>query len=136
MGGFLVTTLILGAIIIAFLLTLYKAYSNKNKYQSKVRLIAYTDYNPNLEFKIQKFYGLLNKLKTDGKIQMFLNEQFNEKLKEEGFIGYKVNKGNKEVELKFEKDKYFNYIVNFGYNDDNQLKIIIKNIYETRKNEN
>jgi len=136
MGGFLVTTLIIGSIIVSCLLVLYKVNSNKNKYDSKVRLISYTEFTIDFEFKIQKFYGMLVYLKENGKIESFFNEQMKEKMREEGFLNYQVNNVSKEIILIFEKDKYFNYQVNLRYNNENELKFMIKNIYETRKNEN
>jgi len=137
MGGFLVTTLIIGSLIVALVLILYKAHSNKNKYHSKVRIISYTDYTTNFEFRIQKFYGIISKMKSNGELDsFFINGEMQEKMEEEGFLSYEVNQMNKEVELIFEKDQYFNYSVIFDYNHENKLKFKIKNIQETRKNEN
>ena len=136
MGGFLVTTLIFGSLIVTFMLILYKTHSNKNKYHSKVRLISHTDYTANFEFRIQKFYGYISKINKNGNLESFFNEEMTEKIVEEGFINYKVNSISKEIELIFEKNQYFNYNVIFEYNDENKVKLIIKNIQETRKNEN
>ena len=59
-----------------------------------------------------------------------------DKIKELGFLNYQVNEMSKEIILLFEKDKYYNYSVNFGYNNKDELKFAIKNIQETRKNKN
>ncbi|MCM1992731.1 hypothetical protein [Oceanirhabdus seepicola] len=136
MGGFLVTTLILGSLLIAFLLILYKYHSQNDKYNREVRLISYTNYTTDFEFRIQKFYGFLIYLKENEKLGSFLDEEMQEKMKEQGFLNYRVNQMNKEVELIFEKDQYFNYNVIFGYNHKNEFKLVIKSIQETRKNEN
>ena len=136
MGGFLVSTLLLSSLIVALLLIIYKANPQEVKYNSKAKLISYIDNNTNFEFRIQKFYGFMNKMKAEGKLDSFFNEKMKETIKEEGFLNYKVKKLEKEIVLVFKKDENFNYNVIFSYNIKNQLKLRIKNIQETRKNEN
>ncbi len=136
MGGFLVTTLILGSLVVSCMLILFTADLKRNKYYSKVRLISYADCTENFEFKIEKFYGFLKYLEQNGKLDSFFDEEMQGKMKEEGFLNYQVDNINEEVVLIFEKDKYFNYNVIFGYNRENQVKFMIKNIQETRKNQN